>query len=667
MKKKIIIIFYFFNLIGYTQTFVDISDSVNLPNLRGLGYQGTWIDYNNDGHLDILGEDMQGAFLFKNNQGTSFSDVTSSSGLSGIFFSSVSIGDIDNDGWIDLLLNRKVFKNQNGGGFQEVFTTYEYTERTILLDYDCDGLLDIVGVTGDSLIIYKNIGNSNFVSITPNLNLPQFPDSQTLTAADFDNNGFSEFYIGRYGKPNQLLQNIAGEDFYNLPIFNGFGDPGGSVSVSTGDFNNDGLLDIYVGNIASSRNTLYKNIGDLKFSDITITAGVRDDGDARTASFIDYNNDGLLDIFSTNHVHSNKLFKNNGNETFTNVAVASNINEPQDGFGVSWADFDNDGDLDVLYVGHNGRLINIFRNDGGNNKNYLQIKLNGSFDNKIGIGSVVEIYFSGKYQKRQLNAGEGNTGHNYPILHFGLGNATVIDSALITWPSGAIQKFVNISANQRITVIQSGNIPPKIFRLKSPANNFTTADSIVNFSWSKSIDPDSNNTIFYFLRLTGSAIDTLIGPIQDTTMNINFNLLNFPSGELNWSVLASDGIDQRKSWETWKINRLLTGVELNQEISNNKELLNIFPNPTNANVILRLNIPERGKLTISIYDLLGNLVKDITNDKSVNPGINDFHWNFSNQPNLQISSGVYLIKVLFYPAENDNLNLIGTKKLLLIK
>lgn len=666
MKRIIIFVFFFVNSIIYTQTFTDISDSVNLPNIRGLGYQGIWIDYNNDGYLDILGEDMQGAFLFKNNQGMSFSEVTNNSGLSSVFFSSVSIGDIDNDGWIDLLLNRKIFKNQNGNSFQEIFTIYEYTERTILIDYDCDGLLDIVGVTGDSLIVYKNMGNFNFVNITQSLNLPSFPSSQTLTAADFDNDGFCDIYIGRNGKPNQLLQNIAGEDFYNLSVLNGFGDPSKSVSVSAGDFNNDGLLDIYVGNITSSKNTLYKNISNLKFNDITLTAGVRDDGDARTASFIDYNNDGLLDIFTTNHVHSNKLFKNNNNETFTNVAVASNINEPQDGYGVSWADIDNDGDLDLLYVGHNGRLIYIFRNDGGNNKNYVQLKFNGTFDNKIGIGSVVELFYNGKYQKRQLNAGEGNTGLNYPILHFGIGDENLIDSVLIRWPSGSIQKLVNISANQRITVTQSGNIPPKIFRLKSPVNNFTTADSIITFIWSKSIDPDSNNTIFYYLKLSNSLFDTLIGPILDTTISINLNDFNILSHEFDWYVLANDGISNRKSWETWKIKKLSSEVETNQKISNNK-LFNIFPNPTNSNVILSFNIPEKGKITIGVYDLLGRLIKLIKKDEFVNVGKLDLHWNLLNDSNLQISNGFYFIMVSFKSLENNNINLLETKKLLLTK
>lgn len=642
---------------------------MSLPNLRGLGFQGIWIDYNNDSYPDILGEDDLGAFLFKNNQGLSFSNVTSSSGLGGTFFSSVSTGDIDNDGWIDVVLNRKVFRNQNGNFFQIVFTINEYTERTILLDFDCDGLLDIIGVTGDSLVVYKNTGNFSFINISRNFNIPSFQNSAlTLTAADFDNDGFFEIYIGKSGKPNQLLQNIAGEDLYNLPILNGFGDAGGSVSVSAGDFNNDGLMDIYVGNISSARNTLYKNIGNLRFSDITLSAGVRDDGDARTASFIDYNNDGLVDIFTTNHVHTNKLFKNNGNETFTNVAVSSNISSPQDGFGVSWADFDNDGDLDVVIVGHNDRLINLLRNDGGNNKNYLQIKLNGTYDNKTGIGSTAEIFYNGKYQKKQLNAGEGNTGHNFPVFHFGVGNATSIDSILITWPSGAVQKLFNISANQRITVTQNVNIPPKIFRLKSPPNNFTSTDSMITFFWSKSIDPDSNNAISYYLKLSNSVFDTLIGPTFDTTLSVNLNSFNISSGEFNWYVLASDGISNRKSWETWKIKKLSSDVKANQNIEDyKKDLLNIFPNPTNANIILTLNISERGKITIRVYDVLGRLVKVIKDDELIDAGKYDFQWNLLNELRLPLSTGVYLFVVSFTSLENNSLRFFESKKLVITK
>lgn len=668
MKKFLFIILTVISHILHSQTFTDISDSINLPLINGLGYQGVWLDYNNDDYPDILGESENGTFLFKNNEGLNFIDVTNISGLSGVFFSSVSTGDINNDGWVDLLLNRNVYKNLNGNSFQLVYTINEYPERTILTDIDGNGLLDIIGVGGNpSIVIYKNLGNCNFINITSSFNLPNAEAAITCTSADLDNDGFEDLYIGRYNKPNLLLKNIAGADYLNISIFNGFGDPMGSVSVSTGDFNNDGLLDIYVGNIGSVRNTLYRNLDNLFFSDVTLSANVRDDGDARTASFIDYNNDGLLDIFTTNHVHSNKLFKNNGNGTFSNVAANSGISSPQDGFGVSWADFDNDGDIDVVIVGHENRRINLLKNNGGNSNSFLQIKLVGTYDNKIGIGCIVEIYHNGRYQKRQLTAGEGNTGQNYYIIHFGLGNSSKVDSLIIKWPSGAQQKLYNVLANQRLTIVENVNIPPKVFRLISPINNYLVTDSILTFQWSPSTDPDSNHTIFYYLRIFNNEVDTLIGPLYDTTFIYNMNSIKSSANDFFWFVTASDGIDIRRSWEKWSFRRINTSV-LNYDNKNiNNELsIKILPNPTNSNINFFVNLKNNGIVSLKIFDILGNLITTPIDNKLLAAGSHSFYWELKNRENRVLSSGIYFCVLNFSPLES-NKNYSEVKKVIIIR
>ncbi|HOJ08882.1 MAG: FG-GAP-like repeat-containing protein [Ignavibacteriales bacterium] len=490
---------FYFNL--YAQTFTDISESVGLP-ITSMGFQGAWFDYNNDGYPDIFCEDESRSYLFKNINGQSFIDITSDVGLNNLYVPSISVGDYDNDGYADLLIGRNVFRNINADSFQCVFILNEIVERSIWMDYNADGLLDIIAITNSSTIkIYKNTGNSNFIDVTSNFNLPVSNGSKTCSTADFDNDGYTDLYIGRYGNPNQLLKNIGGQEFYNLSVLNGFGDPGKTVSVAWGDYNNDGLADIYSANIGSARNYLYKNNGDQTFSDVTIAAGVQDVGDARTASFIDYNNDGLVDIFATNHVHVNRLYKNNGNGTFTDVASVSQIAGPGDGFGVSWADFDNDGDLDVIIIGHMGRRINLLRNDGGNNNNYIFIKLIGSCDNKMGIGAIVDIFYNGLFQRKQINSGEGNTGCNPATLHFGLNNANFLDSIIVKWPSGAKQIVRNLTVNQIFEIHQSQIPLPPVNLLA----HTVTGETYVELIW---LDNSTNEDGFIIERKAGDSAST---------------------------------------------------------------------------------------------------------------------------------------------------------------
>src|SRR5690606_21077142 len=109
--------------------------------------------------------------------------------------------------------------------------------------------------------------------------------------------------------------------------------------------------------------------------------------------------------FTTNHVYPNRLYKNLGNGVFENVATSVGITDPEDGFAFSWGDFDNDGDLDVFIISHNSRQLNLLRNVGGNNKNWLLINLRGTFDNRNGIGSRVTAFFDNRIIHREVNAG----------------------------------------------------------------------------------------------------------------------------------------------------------------------------------------------------------------------------------------------------------------------
>ncbi len=568
MKNRILLLFSLaiqLSVIG--QTFTDITSQSWINVLSGLGDAVLWIDYNNDGWLDFFGSTDNETVFYHNNGDGTFTDISVQSGLSTTTPHGLAVGDYDGDGYTDILLSSinsgeplKVYRNNSGNGFIEAFNTGVPSNRGIWLDYDCDGHLDIFCLTWTGTpYLFRNDGNGSFEDVTQNMGFNQ-SSGTTASVSDYNNDGFPDIYCAYHSttKTNRLYKNIAGMGFEDVTIAAAVGDYRKSVAVAWGDYNDDGWTDLYFANISSNRNVLFHNNGNGKFTDKTITAGVGDVGDARTCAWIDYNNDGYLDLFTTNHVNPNRLHKNNGNGTFTNIAPQANINGPSDGFTISWGDFDRDGDLDILFAGHSFGIV-LLRNDGGNAQNFLNITLEGTFDNRSGIGSRVTVFANDRQQIREINGGRGASSQDALALHLGLGNAQIVDSIHILWPSGMLQKLYNINANQFITIQQEGNVPPRIFRLIEPLPDISDANKGVVFKWTASYDPDMGNTIDYYLHIENPNQSTVYGPVQDTTLNIT--PASWMSADSTyWYVNASDGIDMRRSWEKWKFSYTSTTV-----------------------------------------------------------------------------------------------------------
>lgn len=547
------------------QTFTDITQQSGLNISPGMGDVAVWIDHNNNGWLDFFYSSNNQTLFYENNGDGTFTDKTLQSGLSTSMPYAVAIGDFDNNGYTDLLISSihvttplKIFKNMSGNGFTEIYSAPFACQRAIWIDYNGNGLLDIFCNTWQSQArMLKNNGDGTFAEVTGSMNFhPQ--SGSTAAAADYNNNGLQDIYTTSAANTatNRLYGNVAAST-YSDETFNAFVmDYRRGVAQAWGDFNNNGWMDLYVSNINSNRNVFFKNNGDGTFTEAALAAGIQDVGDARTCAWLDVNNNGLLDLFTTNHVNPNRLYVNNGNETFTNIAQAAGIAEPQDGFAISWGDFDRDGDLDVLIAGHSYGLV-LLRNDGGNELNFLNVTLVGDYDNRSGIGARVTIYHDSNMQIREVNGGRGSVSQDALSQHFGLGSAEMVDSLVIRWPSGMIQKLYDIEPNQFITIQQDGNVPPAIFHLIEPEPDSLYTSSLVTFSWTASFDPDSSNPVDYYLYLSNTLNDTIIGPVQDTTLLLQ-TAAWMQDENTYWHVYASDGIDQRRSWEQWEFNYLHT-------------------------------------------------------------------------------------------------------------
>ncbi|RMI14695.1 MAG: T9SS C-terminal target domain-containing protein [Calditrichaeota bacterium] len=651
--RRVLLLWWMSLLPLVAQTFTDITASANIGFSGGLGHLSTWIDYNQDGWPDIFASTINQNALYRNNGDGTFTDVIQNSGLTQELPNAVAVADYDKDGYPDLLIASnhvnqpvKIFRNRDGSGvFDLVFSGQVGVVRAIWLDYNGDGYLDIFCHLPEGYpLLYRHNPDGTFTEVAGGMGF--HPNSgSTSTAADIDRDGLPEIFCAVYTAGNRLYYNWAGADFIDISLAAHVLDFRRAVSSTWADYDRDGDLDLYVANIGATRNLLYANNGDRTFTDVTMTAGVADVGDGRTSSWVDVDNDGWMDLFTTNHVNPNRLYRNNHDGTFTDIASMANIASPQDGFDVSWSDFDNDGDVDVLIAGHFAGGVALLRNEGGNQKNYLKIKLQGVFDSADGIGAEVALYAGGHRQVQQLHGGNGARGQNGLRLHFGVDTLTVVDSLVVYWPGGTIQRVMNIPTNQLLTVSQSGNVPPGWFHLQSPPDQTALADSVIHFTWTPAIDPDSGRAIAYELHLSGTHHDTLIAAIGDTTFALHVAHWD-REDTLTWYVRASDGHDFRRSWETWSLyfSPVMTIGDPPEPHIRRIALEQNYPNPFNPTTNFRFQIAEFGFVELRIYDLMGRAVRTLIQEK-LPPGRYEVQWDGTDEAGNPVAGGVYLYRL----------------------
>jgi hypothetical protein len=624
---------------------VDVSTDagINLP--TGLGDVVVWIDYNNDTYPDFFCSSSSQTSFFKNNSDGTFSDITQQTNLENSTPFSLAVGDYNNDGYADLLITSinmstpvKVYRNNQGNDFEVVYSTNFHGTRAIWLDFNNDGFIDIFSNTGSNAHLLKNIGNNSFEDVSDGMGFNAF-SGETAAAADINNDGLVDIYCCSQStsKTNRLYLNNAMQSFTDITFSSGTSDFRSGVAQSWGDFNNNGLMDLYIGNISSNRNILFENDDNLHFTDRTSIAGVSDEGDARTNAWIEINNDGLLDLFTTNHVNPNKLYLNNGDGTFSDIAQLAGIDSPQDGFSVSWADYDRDGDLDVLIAGHS-YSTKLLRNDLSNPMNFLNVSLKGTYDNRSGIGSRIEIYCSGQVQMMQVNGGRGSVSQDDLSLHFGLGNSEIVDSLAILWPSGMLQKKYTIGANQFITIEQEGNVPPSLFHLLEPVPDSIYTGAELTFRWTSAVDPDATGPINYYINIIGPQNDTVFGPVQDTSCPVEMK--SWMTGNpIYWSVTASDGIVTRKSWEEWLLQ--YSGLTRLTEVANwSNQQFDILSDKflfTRKSILVDLEIFENVKISATLYQMSGAIV-EVINECHLNKGFHTLQLPIHN-----LHSGTYLL------------------------
>ncbi len=301
---------------------------------------------------------------------------------------SASWGDYNNDGYPDLFVTTNdpnqtnaLYRNNQNGTFTRVNTAPFSTDAASSIssswgDYDNDGDLDlyVANNIGFENFLYRNEGGGNFIKI---LNDPIVTDMGYAHGAswvDYDNDGFLDMFVAVYWETafNMLYHNNGDGTFSKVTDNAIVNEASRSVSGVWGDYDNDGLQDLFVANTGGQNNSLYHNLGSGQFARVTTGEIVSDGGSSVGASWADYNNDGNLDLFVTNAGNEpNFLYKNNGDGTFARIYAGAIATDRGDAHGSAWADWDSDGDLD-LFVGRDGRNNSLYRNDGGDVFNDIQ-------------------------------------------------------------------------------------------------------------------------------------------------------------------------------------------------------------------------------------------------------------------------------------------------------
>ncbi len=437
-------------------TFSNVSNQAGIKNLRGRGQTAAWGDFNGDGRQDLIVTNTDfshpNVFLFKNNGNGTFTDVRSKSGIADQPLRSAAWADYNNDGLLDLVVGTIIsgappilYKNMGKGVFVDVSKEAGITKRggvighVLWVDYDRDGRVDLfqANLNGPSFL-YHNKGNGSFEEVSAKSGLGLNLKTNSAIWFDYNNDGFPDLFLANNGGGNKLYRNNGDGTFTDVTNQAGVGgDPKwNSVAACVGDYNNNGFLDLYVVNIHKStsvRNVLYRNNGDGTFTDTTKESGTADVGDGRTCAWVDFDGDGWIDLFTTNHISPTRLFRNLGNGKFEDVA--SQVGKfPDDVFAAAWGDFNRDGFMDVFLNGHDG--IALMKNSRSPN-NFLLIRLigDGIKTNVSAIGTRVKVTTHKGSQIREVSGGRGCCEQDMLPVHFGVGKEKKVD-ILVKWTSG---------------------------------------------------------------------------------------------------------------------------------------------------------------------------------------------------------------------------------------
>jgi len=473
-------------------TFTDVTQKAGIGR-TGWGTGVCVGDYDNDGWDDLFCCYWGHNILWHNNGDGTFTDVTKKAGL---YEERVRWGDgctwidYDRDGFLDLFVCNYIELDLSRVPVPGQMGYCQWKGIPVM----CGPR----GLPGGMNILYHNNGDGTFTDVSEKAGILKPGPRYSITAVsyDFDNDSWPDIYVAVDSEPSLLFHNNHDGTFEEMAgvagvAYNEDGQEQAGMGIGVADYDMDGWLDIFKTHFEDDTCVLYHNNGDGTWADLTFVSGIGINTRYVNwgAGFVDYDNDGWPDIFHvTGHVYpeieqynldANFLsprivYRNLGNGKFKDVSaqMGPGVTARFSSRGCAFGDYDNDGDIDVLVLNNND-VPSLLRNDGGNQNNWIKIKLIGTKCNRTAIGARVRVVTGNHAQIDEVHSGTSVMSQSDLRLHFGLGQAKVVDLIEVKWPTlvvdkngnngkpaevPQVEKFTNVAANQIITIKEGAGI-----------------------------------------------------------------------------------------------------------------------------------------------------------------------------------------------------------------
>jgi len=460
-------------------TFTDVTEKAGVAAENHYG-QGVAVgDYDNDSYPDIYVTGYGSAILYHNNGDGTFTDVTKKAGIGdeGNWSTSAAWIDYDKDGYLDLVVTNYIeWSPKNNlwcGEHRPGYRSYCHPGN----------------YKGQKTKLYHNNHDGTFSDVSDSSGVGK-PEAKGMgvVVADFNNDGWPDIAIANDSWPNFLFINKHDGAFQDVSFISGLaasedGRYEAGMGIDATDVDGDGWQDVYITHLDFELNRLYHNNRDGTFTDVTFSSGIGNKAillSGVSMKFLDYDNDGWPDILQLNGAmvdnvqlyHSEVTYKepllmfhNLGKGQFEKIAdgaLGPDFSRPIAGRGLATADFDNDGDIDVV-TNNRGDYPSLLRNDGGNANHWLEVLLVGTKSNRDGVGASLKITAGDFVHVEQSQGGMGYMSASDPRILFGLGKHTKIDSLQITWPSGRIDRLKDLPSDKIIAIKEGLGIVPHPF------------------------------------------------------------------------------------------------------------------------------------------------------------------------------------------------------------
>lgn len=624
--------------------FADVTDATTAGDGSTTGGVA-WGDYDHDGDLDLYTGGTSSKILLKNELGSGggFTDVTPSVMLSAILTTGAAWGDYNNDGKLDLYVtkgstayNNRLFRNDGGDTFADV-------TNPLLGEHDSKGI--------------------------------------AATWGDYDNDGWLDLYLVNDGAANKLFHNEQDGTFTDAST-SPVDDAGSGAGAAWGDYDNDGDLDLYLVMMGGS-NRLFRNEGEANsYAFVSITssysAPALDDGDGRGAAWGDYNNDGVLDLYLANASESNRMIEGTGYTSFYDVSTGPTP-DANSGRGVAWADYDNDGDVD-LYLANADAPNKLFENEAGQLLHWLKVDLVDQYGQKGAIGARVEVtylafegqneppYNDSEYGMREISGGSGYSSQNSMTAAFGLGSYAPTCDVTVKWPSGNVTIIPEETTDHRITVFESpglasgpdveavfGNVTLTFANVTSGGEAEAVIRNVGPYdlnAFRNAFDPPR----FYDFSTTatfegGVEICIPYDPADLTGSEADLKMFHFNETSMAWEQLdvTVDEDNDVICGTTSSLSPFVVvepGTPLDAPSGGPLalRLLPARPNPFTGTTTIQYELPRALPVQVKVFDLQGRMVSELVN--GVRPaGRHEATWDGLGPGGVRLGAGVYFYRM----------------------